>query len=166
VFSGLLFIGPTDAPLAMNLPITVTVPEPSDGRLLAKLSVAPDTVKTGEQAAFSLWVSNQGAEAEAASMTINVPSGLVLVPGSGAASVGQAQIDLLNRTVTWQGILKAGQSATITFDATASTMSGRVDVTGQVAGAVRNTTNSVSAPVWINTERPPTMIFAPLVSGP
>ncbi len=165
VMSGLLFIGPTDAPLAMNLPITVTVPEPSDGRLLARLSVAPDAVKTGESAAFSLWVSNQGAEEEAASVTINVPSGLVLVPGSAAASVGQATIDLLNRKVTWQGILEVGQSATITFDATASTFSGRADVRAKVTGAVRNTTTNLSVPVWINTPRPPTRVFGPVVGG-
>lgn len=88
-----------------------------------------------------------------------------IVPGSAAASVGQAQIDLLNRTVTWQGILEVGQSATITFDATASTFSGRADVGAKVTGAVRNTTTSVSVPVWVNTLRPPTMIFAPVVGG-
>lgn len=163
--SGLLFIGPADAPMAMSLPITVTIPEPSAGELLTRFSATPDTLKTGEQAAFSLWVSNQGTDEEGASVTISVPAGLVAVPGSVESTIGQAHHNVFERSITWQGVLKAGESVTITFDATASTMSGQVDVGAKVTGAVRGTEIRSSVPVWINTARPPAFIFAPMVTG-
>ncbi|HRO23256.1 MAG TPA: hypothetical protein PLR07_03045, partial [Promineifilum sp.] len=163
--SGLLFIGPADAPMAMSLPITVTIPEPSAGELLTRFSATPDTLKTGEQAAFSLWVSNQGTDEEGASVTISVPAGLVAVPGSVESTIGQAHHNVFERSITWQGVLKAGESVTITFDATASTMSGQVDVGAKVTGAVRGTEIRSSVPVWINTARPPAYIFAPMVTG-
>jgi len=75
-----------------------------------------------------MWVSNQGTDEEGANVTVNVPPGLVVVPGSVAATNGQAHLNVFDRSITWQGILKAGESVTITFDATASTMSGQVDV--------------------------------------
>ncbi len=140
------------------------MPEPSAGELLTRFSAVPDALKTGEQAAFSLGVSNQGTDEEGASVTVNVPTGLVVAPGSVAATSGQAHLNVFDRSITWQGILKAGESVTITFDAIASTMSGQVDVAAKVVGMVRGTETRSSVPVWINTARAPVLIFAPLVT--
>lgn len=43
-------------------------------------------------------------------------------------------------------------------------MSGRVDVMAQTTGIVRGTVADQSIPIWINTERPPTIFFAPIVT--
>lgn len=161
---GLLFVGPADAPLAMSLPVTVTVPEAAAGELLTSFSAAPDALKTGDKTALSLWVYNRGTGDEAVEISIDVPSGLVLVPGSAQATSGQVFMDLVGRRVTWQGVLKGSEGATIIFDATAATMSGRVDITAQATGIARGTVAEQSVPVWINTERPPTIFFAPVIT--
>ncbi len=163
-WSGILFIGPTDAPTALTLPVTVTVPQPKAGELVTRFSAAPDALETGEEAAFSLWVWNRGGD-EAVSAAITIPPGLAVAPGSVQATVGQAFFNILGRRITWEGVLPAGEHMTITFDATAATMSGRADVGAQVNGLIRNTEAQHTLPIWINTAAPPRVIYLPAAVG-
>lgn len=103
---GVLFVGPADAPQAMALPVTVVVPEMPAGDLLTRLSAVPNALETGDKTALSLWVYNQSTGDEAVEISVDVPPGLVLVPGSAQATSRQAFMDLFGRRVTWQGILK------------------------------------------------------------
>lgn len=163
-WSGMLFIGPTDAPSALLLPVTVTVPQPGAGDLISRLTAAPDALETGDEAAFSLWVWNRAGD-EAVEVSITVPPGLVVAPDSVQATVGQAFFSVFDRRITWQGVLTAGEHMTISFSATAATMSGRADVLAQVDGLVRGTAAQHTLPVWINTAPPPRVIYLPATAG-
>lgn len=164
-WEGLLYLGPADTPTALVIPVTVTVPEASGGELAASLKVEPDALITGSPTRVTLWVWNDAPMAEIVDVTIDVPPGLVVNPGSVSASQGNAVFNIANRTISWSGVLPAGGWLSITFDATAGSLAAVVEVEATVSEQLRGTEEVLTAPVWINVERPPLLILMPVAAG-
>lgn len=165
-WEGLLYLGPADAPTALVIPVTVTVPEAAGGgELVAHFKAEPDALATGDSTTFTLWVWNHDSQAENVGVTIDVPPGLVVDPGSLSASSGNAVFNIANRTVSWSDTLPAGGALTITFDATAGSPAAKVEVQATVTGQIRGTQQVLTAPVWLNVDRPPLLIFLPANAG-
>jgi hypothetical protein len=165
VWKGLLFIGPSDAPGALQVPVTITVPEAPAGELAADLSVAPDGLVTGDTATATLRVRNDGDSAEVLVAAIDVPAGLVVVPGSVQVPEGEAFFDLLNGRISWSVVLEAQEEMRLTFDVRASSLTGMVEIEATLDGLMRGTVDHLSAPIWINVEPPPKLIFVPVAGG-
>lgn len=162
---GLLFLGPSDVPTALAIPVTVTVPELDAGDLSARLTAAPESVAMSETTALSLWAWNHSSDAEVVSVTVDVPPGLIVDLGSISASPGQAQYSISQRRLSWSGIVAPSSGVTITFDAAAATHAGRVEVRAQVNGLLRDRRLQLTAPVWLNVDAPPRLIHMPVVAG-
>lgn len=162
---GLLLMGPIDSPAALTLPVTLIIPQFEASGLSARLNVGPDSVATGETATVSLRVWNNSTDPEVVEARIDVPPGLNIDLASLSASQGQAHYSVTGRALTWSGTLAGGGGLTITFDATAASHTGRLALTAQVMGVMRNNELRLSAPLWVNVDAPPRLIHLPLVAG-
>ena len=163
-WEGLLFLGPKEAPLALNIPVTITVPELAPGDLSARLNTAPDALSTGEQTTASLRVWNNSLDAEVVRATINVPPGLTVDPASLSVTAGQTHFNVLDRTITWTGLLDGSSGATLTFQATAATAARQVEMSAQVQGVIRGDQLRLTTPLWLNVDRPPILSHLPVVA--
>jgi len=164
-WEGLLYLGPASAPTALVIPVTVTVPESAGGELMSTLKAEPDALTTGDQTEITLRVWNNASSAEIVDVTINVPPGLVVDPGSLNASQGTAVYNIANRTIAWSGVLPAGGQLTITFDAGAGSLAAMVEVEANVSGQLRGSEAVLMVPVWINTTPPPRVVYMPAAVG-
>lgn len=164
-WEGLLYLSPSSAPTALVIPVTVTVPESAGGELLSTFRAQPDALTTGDQSAFTLRIWNNAPSAEIVDVTINVPPGLVVAPGSLSASQGNAVYNIANRTIVWSGVLPAGGQLTITFDASAGSLAAMVEVEANVSGQLRGSEAVLTVPVWINTTPPPRVVYLPAAAG-
>jgi hypothetical protein len=153
-WQGLLYFGPANAPTALVIPITVTVPENPGGELVAEFTAEPDTLTRGERAAFTLMVWNNSTMAEIVDVTIDVPPGLNVGPGSVSASQGTAVLNIANRTISWSGVLPPDGELTINFNARAASRAAMVEVTATVSGRLRGTETVETVPIWINIPKP------------
>ena len=149
-WQGLLFVGPADAPSALIVPVTITVPEADTGELITRFSATPDALATGDTTSVSLWVWNHGASGEAVEVAIDVPAGLVVDPGSVQATAGQATFNIAGRSISWAGSLAGGEHVAITFDAAAATRTGMIEIEARVNGLSRPSEAFLSLPVWLN----------------
>jgi hypothetical protein len=164
-WQGVLLMGPADAPTALSLPVTLTVPRFEASGLSARLNVGPDSVATGETTTTTLRVWNDSTDPEVVNARIDVPPGLNVDLASLTASQGQAHYSVVERAVTWSGTLAGSAALTITFDATAASRAGQLAITAQVTGVMRANELQLSAPLWLNVDAPPRLIHLPLVAG-
>lgn len=162
-WQGILFVGPEDAPTALSVPVTVTIPEAAEGELNTNIVAQPDALETGETTTVSLRVENASLSEESVSVQIVIPPGLVVKPGTINASQGVTFFDLPNKAITWTNVLGANEEMTLTFEATATSLAGMVDVQATISGLTRLTDETIAAPVWINVERPPRLLLMPVV---
>ena len=162
---GLLFVGPSESPTALSIPVSVTVPALDPSGLNARLTAGPESVTTGETTRLSLWAWNTSADVEFVDVAIAVPPGLTANPGSVHASQGHALYSVADRKVYWSGMLAGSSGLTITFEATATSLSGMVEVAAQLDGLLRGNQLRLTAPVWVNVDAPPRLVHMPVVAG-
>ena len=112
-------------------------------------------ISTGETTTVSLRVWNDSTDPEVVTARINVPLGLTIDLTSLNASLGQAHYSVVERAITWSGTLPGSTGLTITFDATAASHAGQVEVVAQVNGVMRGNEVQLSTPIWINVDAPP-----------
>ena len=70
---------------------------------------------------------------------------------------------VLERAITWTGLLDGGSGATITFRATATTAARQVEMSAHVQGVLRDNDLRLTTPLWLNVDRPPLLIHMPMV---
>jgi uncharacterized repeat protein (TIGR01451 family) len=125
-WEGLLFIGPASAPTAIEVPVYVTTTQP-DILISAQKSASTSTAREGDVFTYTITITNRGTLPAQVQLSDPLPSRVEFVPGSATASAGSVFYSLLNRTLTWNGQVGAGQTVTITFQVKAQSGFGWVE---------------------------------------
>jgi uncharacterized repeat protein (TIGR01451 family) len=115
---GVLYVGPSEAPSAIEIPVTIyfDTPEYVNSTKSVQTMTPDGLVRPGEPITYTLHFQNTGCgDARQAELLDAIPAGTTYVSGS---ATGGLTYDATNKRVRWSGVLPAGTSKDFTFQIT------------------------------------------------
>lgn len=111
---------------------------------LSQMTVSKPTAEPGDQLTYSIALVNQGQESLNVTVTNPLPTALNYVDGTLLASDGSAAFEA--GTVSWTGVVLAGGSATVSYDATVKVDAprGKIENSAQVSTGSQTVVISVA----------------------
>jgi uncharacterized repeat protein (TIGR01451 family) len=112
---GVLYVGPAEAPSAIEIPVTIyfDTPEYVNSTKSVQTMMPDDLVRPGEPITYTLHFQNTGCgDARQAELVDAIPAGTTYVPGS---ATGGLTYDAVNNRMSWSGVLVKGTSKDFTF---------------------------------------------------
>jgi len=115
---GVLYVGPAEAPTAVEIPVTIyfDTPEYVSSTKSVQTMMPDGLVRPGETITYNLHFQNTGCgDARQAELLDAIPAGTTYVPGS---ATGGLTYDAANNRMQWSGVLAAGTSKDFSFQVT------------------------------------------------
>ncbi len=148
IWTDTIAIGPKYAPNALAVPVTIEMIDAAQP-LQGSFTAAPGRVGAGEAVTFELALTNSAGAPETVTVSIPVPALLDYVSGSASATIGNASF--ANDTVSWNGILSAGETLSLTFQALGTAGQGIATSTAAVSGSGSGQTLNLAAAVEVDS---------------
>jgi|GEM_PF-893831 len=112
---GVLYVGPAEAPTAVEIPVTIyfDTPEYVNSWKQVQTMMPDGLVRPGETITYTMHFENTGCgDARQAEFVDVIPAGTTYVPGS---ATGGLTYDAANNRMHWSGVLAKGTSKHFTF---------------------------------------------------